>query len=209
VDYSASPETVDFDEPQMLPGVDEREYRISRQFVYLTNIARNIRGTVKIYAHLRKKKEDWSLDPDFIAHDDEYEKWMRRVPADLQVVFPQDGSSPWLPSPFVGNMHCYYYLSKIMHHRPQIHYLMEHSSGMSWKPSMMLCLDAAQKMCRIQESMLHNHGFAGLMCMQRGMSFTIYSVLTCTMLHLVRCHLLAYVCGTDPLGCHYLSSPRS
>jgi hypothetical protein len=73
-----------------------------------------------------------------------------------------------------------------MHYRPQIHYLMEHDGGSnSWKPQMALCLDAAKKMCRIQEAMLRNSGFEALMLMQRGISFTIYCVLTCAMLHLV------------------------
>jgi hypothetical protein len=33
---------------------------------------------------------------------------------------------------------------------------------------------------------LKTYGMPGLLCMMRGISFHIYAVLTCTMLHLVR-----------------------
>ncbi|RAL60471.1 hypothetical protein DID88_000246 [Monilinia fructigena] len=40
-------------------------------------------------------------------------------------------------------------------------------------------------LCRLQEAVLHSFGLTGLLCMQRGINFTIYCVLTCTVLHLV------------------------
>ena len=50
---------------------------------------------------------------------------------------------------------------------------------------MMTCYSAAKTMCKLQEAILKTYGMPGLLCMLRGMSFTIYAVLTCTMLHLV------------------------
>jgi hypothetical protein len=162
--------------------MDDEEYRISYQFVYFVRLVKNIRGTIVLHAALKKSKE-WALDPEMLAHNLNFPKWLAELPRDLQITLPQDGSPPWIPTSFIGNMHCYYYLSFIMQHRAQLHYLAE-TDG-SWKEQMILCHDAAKKMCRIQESMLQNQGMLGLLCMQRGISFTIYCVLTCTMLHLV------------------------
>lgn len=166
-----------------MPGLDEIEFSVSFQFVYFTRLVKNIRGTINIYQRLKRTKKDWYLDPDFVGHDQIFPKWLRELPQSLLVPFPEDGSMPYLPNSFIGNMNCYHYLSLVMHHRPQIHY-MTATEG-NWRQHMILCHDAAKKMCRLQESVLHNFGIPGMMCMQRGISFTIYCVLTCTMLHLV------------------------
>jgi hypothetical protein len=126
------------------------------------------------------------MDSEFLWHNDSYPNWMRNLPQDLQVVFEgNELSQPWIPSPFVGNLHCYQYLTVIMHHRPQINYLMENDTEISWKPSMMICMEAAKKMFCILEGMLQEYGIYGLLCMQQGMSFHIYFILNCTMLHLI------------------------
>ena len=168
-----------------MPGMDEAEFQVSYQFVYFARVVRNIRGSILIYARLKRSKKDWYLDPDFVGHDAAFPKWLRELPQNLQIVYPEDGSPPYVPSSLIGNMHCYHHLSLIMHHRPQIHYMT--ATDRSWRQHMILCHDAAKKMCRIQESLLHSFGMSGLLCMQRGLSFTIYCILTCTMLHLVSC----------------------
>ena len=43
----------------------------------------------------------------------------------------------------------------------------------------------AKILCRLQEAILGAFGLTGLLCMQRGINFTIYAILTCTMIHLV------------------------
>jgi hypothetical protein len=48
----------------------------------------------------------------------------------------------------------------------------------------------------------------GLLCMLRGISFHIYAVLTCTMLHLVSHRYLTLLACTDRSGRHYVSRPR-
>jgi hypothetical protein len=178
-------ETIDFEPPQPMAGYDETELQITRQWTYFCRIIRNIRDTIKLYAKLGKAKKDWALDPAMANHDLDFPRWLRELPRDLQLILPADGSAPYIPNSFVANMHCYHYLSVIMHHRPQIHSLEESAEGGDWKQHMLTCHEAAKKMCRIQESILQNYGLAGLVCMQRGMSFTIYCVLTCTMMHLV------------------------
>lgn len=160
--------------------------QITRQWSYLSRIIRNIRQSITLYSRLRKTKKDWALDPEFASHDQDFSLWLRELPRDLQIILPTDGSSsPYLPNTFVANMHCYHYLSTIMHHRPQIHSLEDVADGNSWKRHMTICHDAAKRMCRIQESILQNFGLPSMLHMQRGMSFTIYCVLTCTMMHLV------------------------
>ncbi|KAF2435693.1 hypothetical protein EJ08DRAFT_692270 [Tothia fuscella] len=189
-DFGVTEDSVDLTPTSPNPSLEDSENIVSRQLIYFARVVRNIRGTITLHARLRKTRKDWALDPDFTAHDDNYPKLLAEIPRDLQVTFPQDGSMPWVSSSFIGNMHCYHYLSIIMQHRPKIHFLAE-TDGF-WKQHMVLCHDAAKKMCRIQESMLQSQGMIGLLCMQRGISFTIYCVLTCTMLH------LASITSPDP-----------
>ncbi|KAF2400422.1 hypothetical protein EJ06DRAFT_537972 [Trichodelitschia bisporula] len=190
VDFGVDEDTVELQPPISLPGVDEDELQVSRHFVYFARVVKNIKSTIKVYARLRKSKKAWALDPDFAALDKQYPKWLIELPSDFQLLYPPQDQAVWVPSAFIGNVHCYHYLSTIMHHRPQIHYLTE-TDGF-WRDHMLICYDAAKKMCRIQESMLQSYGTPGLMGMQRGISFTIYCVLTCTMLH------LASITSPDP-----------
>jgi hypothetical protein len=103
----------------------------------------------------------------------------------MAVTFPPDGSPPWLPSPFIGNLHSYYYLSIIMLHRPQLQLLDPTAADGQWKHHMMICYSSAKLLCRLEQAILHSFGLTGLQSMQRGVNFTIYAVLTCVMLHLV------------------------
>jgi len=177
------PETVDFEEPKQVM-LGPQEFKISRQFTYLVQILRNIRKTITGFILLHKRGGDWSLHKEYVDVEQYYNRFPLICPRDLQIM-SHDDSPTFVPSPFIGNMNAYYHLSIIMHHRPQIHYLMESVPGDAWKPYLVTCLDAAKKICRIQESILDTYHVEGLRFMLRGISFTIYSILTCTMLHLV------------------------
>lgn len=183
-DFGVRPETVDFSVPRTAPGLDEAELQVSREFTYFMRIAKNIRGTSRLHIRLRKQRKDWAIDAEFVQHNQDYTAWLRDLPQDFQVAYPNDTSPPWIPSHYVGNIHCYHWLGMLMHHRPQLHALANTYDG-SWKQLMLLCHTAAKNMCRLQEAVLHNYGLPGLLCMQRGISFSIYCVLTSTMLHLV------------------------
>jgi len=168
-----------------MSGLDDNELQISRQFTYFMRIVRNVKKTTLLYAKFKRiKRLDWAVDPAFTAHNQAYTAWAQELPQDLQILYPSDGSVPWLPSTFIGNMHTYNQLSRIMHHRPQIDYLTS-IGDKGWKMHMLLCHSAAKEMCRTQEAILQTDGVPGLLFMLRGISFTIYSILTCTMLHLV------------------------
>jgi hypothetical protein len=184
-DLGVSLDTVDFEIPRPSPALDNAEYQVSRQFAQYMRIVKNIHGTTLMYGKLRKKQtNDWALDPNFVAHNKNFPQWLQEVPEDMQIVYPPDGSAPWIPSHYVANMHCYHHLGVIMHLRPQLHAVSD-SNGPIWKQHMLTCYTAAKNMCRLQEAILKTYGLPGMLCMQRGISFTIYSVLTCTMLHLV------------------------
>ncbi|TID16424.1 hypothetical protein E6O75_ATG11542 [Venturia nashicola] len=190
LDFNVNEASVDLKPVRPMPGQDEVEFQTSYQFVWFARVVKNVRTTINIYSRLKKSKDDWAADPVNTEHNESFPRWIQELPRDLQITFPTDGSSPWVESSFLGNMHCYHYLSVIMHHRPQMHYLTETDGD--WRRHMLVCHGAAKSMCRIQESILQTYGMVGLMCMQRGISFTIYCVLTCTMLH------LASITSPDP-----------
>ncbi|KAH7123954.1 hypothetical protein B0J11DRAFT_435570 [Dendryphion nanum] len=183
-DFGVSLETVDFELPRPSPALDSSEFQVSRQFAQYIRIVRNIQQTTLMYGKLRKKTSDWALDPSFVGHNADFPVWLRELPDDMQIIYPQDNSPPWIPSHYIANMHSYHHLGVIMHIRPQLHAVSDSYDGI-WKQHMITCYTAAKNMCKLQEAVLKTYGLPGLLCMLRGINFTMYSVLTCTMLHLV------------------------
>ncbi|KAJ4985998.1 hypothetical protein SVAN01_08476 [Stagonosporopsis vannaccii] len=183
-DYSVELDTVDFEMPRHIPGQDPTEFQVARQFIQYIRIAKNVYLSALMFGKLRKKTADWALDPAFVAHNADFSLWQRELPDDLQISYPPDNSPPWIPSHYLANLHSYQALAIVMHFRPQVNAVAESYDGI-WKQHMMTCYSAAKTMCKLQEAILKTYGMPGLLCMLRGMSFTIYAVLTCTMLHLV------------------------
>lgn len=184
-DMEVDPESVDLSIIQSpLPGIDQSDYQVSRQYTYFTRTVRSVRCLNNIYGKVKKQK-DWGADPQFTNLNPTATQWMNDLPQDLQVTFPDDETPPWLPSHFVGNLHSYHHLFVIMLHRPQLMNPSSFSADGSWKQHMALSYASAKAMCRLQESILQSFGLSGLLCMMRGINFVIYAVLTCTMIHLV------------------------
>ncbi|KAI9828650.1 MAG: hypothetical protein M1832_001753 [Thelocarpon impressellum] len=181
---SVDPDTVDLTIPRAGPGLDDAELHISRDWVFMARIIKNVRRMNDIYGRVKKKK-DWGSDPQFVQLNPTFTAWLEELPPDLQITYPTDGSSPWVSSHFVGHLHSYYNLSIIMLHRPQLACSDSFAVDGEWKRHMMLCYTSAKNLCRLQEAILTNFGRSGLLCMQRGVGFTVYAVLTCTVLHLV------------------------
>ncbi|UKZ75304.1 hypothetical protein TrVFT333_002982 [Trichoderma virens FT-333] len=177
-------DSVDFNVPKPIPGGDDAEYHVSRNFTYFARNVRNIARITNIYVRLKKRK-DWGIDPEFQQMDQHFNAFLAELPADLSVTFPPDGSAPWLPSPFLGNLHSYYYLTLILFHRPQLSFLDPTTQEAQWKHHMMICYNSARALCRLQEAVINSFGTMGLQCMQRGFSFTVYAGLSCIVLHLV------------------------
>lgn len=186
--------------------LDQFEIDRSRQYAYFIRNAGNIRTITDVYLKIKKQK-DWGGDPALVGKNPLFADWLNNLPPDLQVHYPADGSPPWLPSHFVGNMHSHCHLGIVLLHRPQLLASKSFAVGGGWKVHLALCHSSAKSLCRLQEAILQQFGLPGLFFMQRGISFAIYSVLTCTMLHLVsvgRSFLSALVDFSDRI---HLSGP--
>ncbi|TGJ80486.1 hypothetical protein E0Z10_g8278 [Xylaria hypoxylon] len=175
---------LDFSIPQPMPGVEDDEHQTSRDFIFFVRIVRMIHKMNTTYLKVKKKK-DWGLDPEFVQLNPQLVSWLNDLPPRMVLTFPRDGSPPWLSSHFIGNVHSYYHLATILLHRPQLTFLEPVSIDGQWKSHMMISYASAKALCRLQESMIQSFGLSGLQCMQRGISFTIYGILSCIVLHLV------------------------
>ncbi|KAK4454804.1 hypothetical protein QBC34DRAFT_445679 [Podospora aff. communis PSN243] len=185
-DLQVDLDTVDFEVPRPVPNHDESEYHVSRNFTYLARVVRNVSKMLMTYGRLKKNKsKDWGIDPEFVQISPSLTAWLNELPTDMTVSYPADGSPPWLPSAFVGNLHSYYCLSIILFNRPQLAFMSPGGADGQWKNHMLVSYNAAKMLCRLQESVMGSYGLPGLQCMQRGINFTIYAVLACIVLHLV------------------------
>ncbi|KAK5806977.1 hypothetical protein VI817_001235 [Penicillium citrinum] len=183
-DYGVDTETVDMRTTLDIRGLDAYETDRSRQYAYFVRNAHHIRIITDIY-HKIKKQKDWGANPQFAQKNPLFADWLHSLPPDLQVNYPADGSPPWIPSHFVGNMHSHCHLAIILLHRPQLVASQSFAAGGEWKIHFSLCYASAKNICRLQEAILERFGLSGLLYMQRGINFAIYCILTCTMLHLV------------------------
>lgn len=179
------PSTVDLDVHRPSPGIEHTDYQISRQFTYLVRKIYNVRVMHDLKGNAKEaSQKDWVADPKFVNISNDLARWLDDLPRDLQIDFSDDDAPPFLSSHFIGNMHSYYHLTVIMLHRPQLMHPSAYADG-SWKHHLAVCYDSSKKMCKLQEAILQTFGIPGLLCMQRGINFVIYAVLTCTMVHLV------------------------
>jgi hypothetical protein len=183
-DFKVEEDTVDFSTPRPLASNDEAENQVTRNLTFFARIVRSVGRMARTYGRLKKSKE-WGINPEFVQLDPSLNAWLANLPADLTLSYPADGSPPWIPSAFVGNLHSYYYLSIILFNRPQLAVLSPSTPGGQWKQHMVVSYNAAKMLCRLQEAVMGSFGLNGLQCMQRGINFTIYSVLGCIVLHLV------------------------
>ncbi|KHN94514.1 uncharacterized protein MAM_07569 [Metarhizium album ARSEF 1941] len=183
-DLTVNHESVDFEAPRPIPGGDDGEYHVSRNFAYLARIVRNIRKMSIVYAKLRRTK-DWGVNPEFQQLEQMISAYLAELPGDLTVNYPLDSSPPYLPSSFLGNLHSYYHLLQILYHRPVLSFLDPTANETQWKHHMMICYNSAKALCRLQEAILKQFGLVDLQSMQRGFSFTLYAGLSCIVIHLV------------------------
>lgn len=184
-DFAIGLDTVDLRIPPFSPSFDVFDHRVARKYAYFAQAVRNIKQTNNLWHSMRRKKHDWALDPSFVRHNDDLDIWLRELPHDMQLHFPEDESAPYLGGDhFLAYLHEYHHLVVIMHHRPQLQALLERRDP-AFKRHLEICTEFASLMCRTQEALLRDFGLHGLLFMQRGINFTIYCVLTCTMLHLV------------------------
>lgn len=182
-DYGVDPQTVNMQPELDIKNVDQFEIDRTRQYAYFVRNAHHIRILTDVY-HKIKRQKDWGSNSKFVENNPLFAQWLQSLPPDLQVNYPPDGSPPWIPSHFVGNMHSHCHLGIVLCHRPQLLASKFPANG-NWKMHMALCYSSAKCLCKLQEAILSRFGLSGLLFMQRGINFTIYCILTCTMLHLV------------------------
>ncbi|RMD40078.1 hypothetical protein DV735_g5044, partial [Chaetothyriales sp. CBS 134920] len=183
-DMGVDPTTVDISENPPHSDMDEFEASVSRQFAYFIRNARNIRLITDVAGRVKREKSA-ALGEELMAYNAMFVQWPKELPPDLRVAFPADGSKVTLPSHFIGNMHTQYHLGIVMLRRPQFTAAKEFGKDSEWRKHMTVCYNSAKMLCRLQEAVLSQFDLTGLMCMQRGINFTIYTILTCVMIHLI------------------------
>jgi hypothetical protein len=185
-DFAVEPETVDFNLPAPSREIDAMEHQICRKTVFLAQAVRNIKQTNVIWQNMRRHKKYWALDPIFVRQNDVISSWANGLPPDMQVQFTDDDSPPYIGGDhFVAYLHIYHRLIIIIQHRPQLQTLLE-QRDQGFKEHMDICNEAAIQMCCLQEALYGDFGIHGLQFMSRGMGFTIYCILTCMLMHLVK-----------------------
>ncbi|KAK2818454.1 hypothetical protein FQN49_007885, partial [Arthroderma sp. PD_2] len=183
-EFGVETDTVETRPTWDIPNLDAYEAERSRQFGYFVLNALNIRRIVDVF-HKLKKTKDWGANPQFVRNNPLFEAWHNSLPPDLMVTYPPDGSPPWIPSHFVANMHSHFELAKLMLHRPQFVAASSFPAGGEWRHHFSICYRSAKALCRLQEALLSSFGVSGFLCMQRGINFSIYCILTSVMLHLI------------------------
>ncbi len=181
-DLSIDPNTVDFAMPRDMPG---DEGGTTRNFTVFARCIAQSRRLSDVYSRVKKRGRDWGNDPELVQLNPSFDAWIEELSADMQVSFPLDGSPPWLPSHFIGNLHTHHYLGIIILHRPQLARLQPNDIDGKWKHHMSICYTNAKMLCRLQEGILNSFGIIGFLSMQRGINYAIYCILTCTVIHLV------------------------
>lgn len=184
-DYSVDIDTVDISPTPPNSNMDDYERTVSRQFAYYVRNVRNIRGITETYHKLKRKNKDWAKDPKFLAYNEDFRKWPGEVPSDLNVVVPL-GPSKQLSSHFLANVHTHYHLGIVMLYKPQLNASKDFANDEKWKAMFSLCYQSAKQVCLYQEAILKQFNVLGLACMLRGLSFPIYAILSCVMVHMVR-----------------------
>jgi len=183
-DFSIESETVDLRIPERLDS-DEFEYQTSRRNTYFTQTICNIKRTNTLWQSMRRLKADWALDPDFVRQNDSIDSWPDNLPQDMRIGYGDDNCTVNLAGDhYVAYLHTYHHLVVIMQHRPQLQILLQKGDP-GFKDHLEICSRSAMIICRLQEALFREYGLHGLQFMQRGIGFTIYCILTCTMLHLV------------------------
>lgn len=185
-DLSIEADTVNTTFPYPVPDIDTFDFQCSRRHTMMAQAGHLIKITnTMMQVGKRKKNPTWALDPEMERHDKDLDAFLQNLPTDLQIHYPEDGSPPWLGGDhYLADVHAYFHLVVVMHHRPQLQTKLEMKQP-NWRHNLDICVDSAIKMCKLQEALLRDFGLHGLNFMLRGINFTVYCVLTCTMLHLV------------------------
>ncbi|KAI5800545.1 hypothetical protein FPQ18DRAFT_253090 [Pyronema domesticum] len=181
------PTSIDLNTPlRGAPELDESEVIVHRNFVHFVRLIHNIRRMSDVHAKL-KSSPNWRNDPQFLQSGPSLEQWSYDLPAGLHIDVNVDLNQPApnIDSHLSGNLQVYYHLARIMLHRPALAFGKTFSTGGEWRRHMIVCTHAAKAICRLEEIVFQLYGMLGLQCMSRGVNFSIYSLLSGAMIHLI------------------------
>jgi len=181
--FSVDIQSVDLENTLVFPLMSDDEQTITAEFNQLMRAIRVVRTTNRNWAHLRRTKADWANDVLFVENNKDVGDWLVELPDHLRIEFPTDGTLPQIPSHFLANLHCYYYLAVLLQHRPQVELLTREDAR--YAEEVATCYDAAKRICVLQEALKEKYGWPGLFPMLRGVHFHMYCVVACLMHHLV------------------------
>lgn len=207
-----NPDSVDETLPMRVPEIlDDHEHAIHSQFIHMISLQKTIRRMVDVSSKL-KAMPSWRNDPQFLKSAPALDNWLMKLPHYLQIQLSTDLNDrpPVVDSHFAGNLQVYYYLARMMLHRPALAYGKTFAQGGEWRHHMSECTSAAKAICRLEEVIFEQYGMLGFQCMSRGVNFSIYSLLSGAMIHLVRqtvlqTQILTRLTSPDR---RYLSRPR-
>ncbi|KAF3938568.1 hypothetical protein ABW19_dt0209387 [Dactylella cylindrospora] len=183
---ASDPATVDIPTSSALFDMTEKELNTYVNFTYFVDLIKLIRRINDVFARL-KTSSNWAGDPEFLACGPSFDHWFMTLPRHLQVDVPIDANMPMEPllSHYAGNLLVYGHLARIMFHRPALAFARNFTATGHWRIHLQACYDSSRKACRLTEAVMDQYGIRGLQCMLRGINFTIYAMLTCTMVNLV------------------------
>ncbi|KAF3929818.1 hypothetical protein AA313_de0204428 [Arthrobotrys entomopaga] len=183
---ASDPATIDIPASFTVFDMTEKELTIHMNFSYFVELIKLIRRINDVFARL-KTSSNWAGDPEFLQCGPSFDTWLYTLPAHLQIDVPLDPHMPMEPllSHYAGNLLIYGYLARIMFHRPALAFARNFTATGQWRMHLRSCYDSSRKACRLTEAVMDQYGIRGLQCMLRGINFTIYAMLTCTMVNLV------------------------
>ncbi|EWC45147.1 hypothetical protein DRE_06035 [Drechslerella stenobrocha 248] len=185
---TSDPATIDIPVSSSVYDMSDKELAVHMNFSYFVELLKLIRRINDVFARLKRSMaSNWAGDPEFLACGPSFDTWLFTLPQHLQIDVPVDLEIPMGPvlSHFSGNLLVYGYLARIMFHRPALAFARNFTATGQWRMHLQACYDSSRKACRLTEAIMGQYGIRGLMCMLRGINFTIYAMLTCTMVNLV------------------------
>src|SRR5690606_24552155 len=149
-----NPDSVDLSVPARIPGLTDAEVELHHNFVYFVYLVKNIRRMNDVHAKL-KSSPNWRHDPQFLDCGPALESWWQHLPPGLLFDVPMDLSIPvqQLNSHFTGNILTYFFMAKIMLHRPALGGGGKtFSMTKEWKMHMTHCYTSAKGILRLSEA---------------------------------------------------------
>ncbi|KAK6533042.1 hypothetical protein TWF281_007204 [Arthrobotrys megalospora] len=184
---ASDPTTIDIPASSSLLDMSEKELTVHMNFSYFVELLKLIRRINDVFARLKATGANWAGDPEFLSCGPSFDNWLYTLPQHLQIDVPTDPNMPMEPvlTHYAGNLLIYGYLARIMFHRPALAFARNFTATGQWRIHLKACYDSSRKACRLTEAVMDQYGIRGLQCMLRGINFTIYAMLTCTMVNLV------------------------